>query len=180
MAQLLVRNLEEDVKARLRSRAARSGRSLEAEVRQILRNASHEGDVQSEAEDADQALSSEESETGLGSEIAALFQGHGFKEEDIEQIERLRRPWFEPAARWHLSSEAQASLEARAAAHERTLEAEITAILEEASTVAKPRSEELPRKDFATAVMELFRDNPLQPGEIQEIRGNWTRPAEFE
>ena len=39
MAQLLVRNLEEDVKAKLRRRARRNGRSAEEEVRAILRNA---------------------------------------------------------------------------------------------------------------------------------------------
>ena len=39
MAQLLVRNLENDVKARLQRRARRHGRSTEEEVREILRNA---------------------------------------------------------------------------------------------------------------------------------------------
>lgn len=39
MAQFTVRNLEEDVKARLKKRATRHGASLEEEVRQILRNA---------------------------------------------------------------------------------------------------------------------------------------------
>lgn len=39
MAQFTVRNLEEDVKTRLKRRAARHGSSMEEEVRQILRNA---------------------------------------------------------------------------------------------------------------------------------------------
>ena len=39
MAQIIVRNLEDDVKARLQRRAARHGRSMEAEVRHILRDA---------------------------------------------------------------------------------------------------------------------------------------------
>jgi plasmid stability protein len=39
MAQFIVRNLEEDVKARLKRRAARNGRSMEEEARHILRNA---------------------------------------------------------------------------------------------------------------------------------------------
>jgi antitoxin FitA len=39
MAQLIVRNLEDDVKARLQRRARRRGRSTEEEVRDILRNA---------------------------------------------------------------------------------------------------------------------------------------------
>jgi plasmid stability protein len=39
MAQLIVRNLEEKVKARLKRRAARHGRSMEEEVRHILRDA---------------------------------------------------------------------------------------------------------------------------------------------
>ena len=40
MAQFVVRQLEEEVKARLKRRAERHGRSMEEEVRQILRNAS--------------------------------------------------------------------------------------------------------------------------------------------
>lgn len=39
MAQLLVRNLEESVKARLQRQANRHGHSMEQEVRDILRNA---------------------------------------------------------------------------------------------------------------------------------------------
>ena len=39
MAQFVVRQLEDDVKARLKRRALRHGRSLEDEVRHILRNA---------------------------------------------------------------------------------------------------------------------------------------------
>jgi plasmid stability protein len=39
MAQFIVRNLEDDVKARLKSRAAHHGRSMEEEVRHILRDA---------------------------------------------------------------------------------------------------------------------------------------------
>ena len=39
MAQFIVRDLEDDVKARLKRRAERHGRSMEEEVRDILRNA---------------------------------------------------------------------------------------------------------------------------------------------
>ena len=39
MAQFIVRNLEDDVKARLKRWAASHGRSMEAEVRNILRDA---------------------------------------------------------------------------------------------------------------------------------------------
>lgn len=39
MAQFIVRNLEDDVKARLKQCAERHGRSMEEEVRHILRNA---------------------------------------------------------------------------------------------------------------------------------------------
>ncbi len=37
MASITIRNLDDDVKQRLRVRAARHGRSMEDEVRQILR-----------------------------------------------------------------------------------------------------------------------------------------------
>jgi antitoxin FitA len=62
MAQLVVRNLEESVKTRLQRRARRHGRSMEEEVREILRNAANEKDS---------------AESGLGSEIAALMKGTG-------------------------------------------------------------------------------------------------------
>ena len=39
MAQFVVRNIENEVKVRLRRRAARHGRSMEEEVRDILRDA---------------------------------------------------------------------------------------------------------------------------------------------
>ena len=60
MAQLVVRNLEDEVKARLRQRAARHGRSMEEEIRDILRDA-----VKDEGQ----------SREPLGSRIAARFSG---------------------------------------------------------------------------------------------------------
>jgi plasmid stability protein len=60
MAQMIVRNLEDAVKRKLQRRAARHGRSMEEEVREILRNA-----VKDEARP----------ERGLGTEIAELFRG---------------------------------------------------------------------------------------------------------
>lgn len=42
MAQFIVRDLEDDVKVRLKRRAARHGRSMEEEIRDILRNAAKE------------------------------------------------------------------------------------------------------------------------------------------
>lgn len=65
MAQLVVRKLEEDVKARLQKRAKRHGRSMEEEVRDILRDA-----VKKESKPAE----------GLGTRIAKRFRGLGLKE----------------------------------------------------------------------------------------------------
>lgn len=71
MAQLIVRNLEESVKQRLKRRAQRHGRSMEDEARDILRS----------------ALKSEGSkEPGLGSRIRARFAGLGLKEEEIAEL----------------------------------------------------------------------------------------------
>ena len=71
MAQLLVRNLEDDVKARLQARAKRHRRSLEAEVREILHKAAH---------------AEETPIGGLGSAIAERFKDCGFKEGDIVEL----------------------------------------------------------------------------------------------
>lgn len=45
MGQILVRNLDDDLKSRLRDRARRHGRSTEEEVREILRSAVAAGDT---------------------------------------------------------------------------------------------------------------------------------------
>ncbi len=66
MAQLIVRNLEDDVKTKLQRRARRHGRSTEEEVRVILRDAV-KGDFTARQ--------------GLGSRIAARFTGIGLDED---------------------------------------------------------------------------------------------------
>ena len=62
MAQFIVRNLEDDVKARLKRRAARHGRSMEEEARHILRDA-----VKNQHQRA----------TRLGTRMAARFEKVG-------------------------------------------------------------------------------------------------------
>jgi antitoxin FitA len=62
MAQVLVRNLEDEVKVKLERRARRHGRSMEEEIREILRDA---------------AKKEARSRKGLGTEIAALFRRSG-------------------------------------------------------------------------------------------------------
>lgn len=76
MEQIIVRNLERSVKQRLKRRAAKNGRSMEEEVREILRNAAIEP----------------EHEEGLGTAIAKRFKGIGLK----EQIPELRGYTIEP------------------------------------------------------------------------------------
>jgi plasmid stability protein len=72
MAQLVVRNLDDDVKSKLQKRARRHGRSTEEEVRDILRNAVKEDGARKE---------------GLGSRIAARFKNIGLEEgEEIPEM----------------------------------------------------------------------------------------------
>ena len=77
MAQLVVRNLDDDVKAKLQRRAKRHGRSTEEEVREILRGAVKE-------ESGTRA--------GLGSRIAARFTQIGLDEQIPELRGELARP----------------------------------------------------------------------------------------
>ena len=65
MAQLVVRNLDDEVKAKLRHRAEAHGQSMEEEVRAILRDA-----VKEEVGPR----------SGLGTRIAARFAGIGLRE----------------------------------------------------------------------------------------------------
>lgn len=78
MGQLLVRQLDDDVKEALQRRAQLHGRSMEEEVREILR----------------QAVGSDQSRpVKLGSAIAARFQGTGLPEDVVE----LRGSRVQPA-----------------------------------------------------------------------------------
>jgi antitoxin FitA len=75
---VIVRNLEDAVKRKLQGRAARHGRSLEEEIRDILRNAvKDEGPVR----------------RGFGTGAAALFKGIGLD----RPIPELRGRPFKPA-----------------------------------------------------------------------------------
>jgi antitoxin FitA len=83
MAQILIRNLDDRVKARLQRRAKRNRRSMEAEVREILNNAANENT---------------EPKLGLGSEMAALFSGSGvYLDKPIDEIRgmKMQIPNFE-------------------------------------------------------------------------------------
>jgi antitoxin FitA len=75
MGQLIVRNLENAVKAKLQYRAKRHGRSMEEELRDILRNAANEDDT---SVGLGTEISSLFSQAGLDAEIPE-FRGHGIK-----------------------------------------------------------------------------------------------------
>ncbi|HEU0191713.1 MAG TPA: toxin-antitoxin system [Mycobacterium sp.] len=70
MAQILVRQLDDDTKSRLQRLARQHGRSTEEEVREILRNAVRAVD---------------DPPTRLGSRIAARFEGVGL-DGDIAEL----------------------------------------------------------------------------------------------
>jgi plasmid stability protein len=81
MAQLVIRNLEDDIAARLQRRARRHGRSTEEEVREILRNAVKDEDATGKP---------------LGSRLRARFAGIGL-ENDLPELrgEAARPATFE-------------------------------------------------------------------------------------
>lgn len=62
MAQLIVRNIEDSVKDRLRHRARRHGRSMEEEARAILRQA---------------VLAEPQPKAGIGTQISSRFKNLG-------------------------------------------------------------------------------------------------------
>ena len=77
MAQVIVRNLEDDVKAGLKQRALQHGWSMEEEVRQILRQAVCQAGPR---------------RLGLGSRIVARFAGTGLTEPLPELRGEAARP----------------------------------------------------------------------------------------
>jgi plasmid stability protein len=78
MAQLIVRQLDEDVKLALQRRAKAHDRSTEEEVREILRAAVHTG---------------QPAPVKLGSAISGRFRGHGLRDD----ITELRGQAVQPA-----------------------------------------------------------------------------------
>jgi antitoxin FitA len=80
MAQFVVRNIENAVKSRLQRRAKRNGRSMEEEIRDILRSAVNEEDPVG----------------GLGTEISGLFAKVGLQS-DIPELggHDIKPPSFE-------------------------------------------------------------------------------------
>lgn len=79
MAQLIVRNLEDDIRDRLRAMADAHGRSMEEEVREILREAALRAPL--------------DVGPGLGTRLAGRFRACGLDAE----IEELRGQHVRPA-----------------------------------------------------------------------------------
>ena len=78
MAQLLVRNLDDVVKHLLQRRAARRGRSMEEEAREILRAAAYQDEAETQV-------------AKLGTRIAQRFAGLGLVE-DLPEVHGLAAP----------------------------------------------------------------------------------------
>ena len=77
MASITIRNLEDDVKTRLRRRAAGHGRSMEEEARLILADAVSREPVP---------------ERGMGTAIHELFRPFGGVELELPPREPMREP----------------------------------------------------------------------------------------
>ena len=76
MASITIRNLDDGVKTKLRVRAATNGRSMEEEVRTILR----------------EAVEREGLEKGLGTKLHELFKPFGAVKLEIPPREPMREP----------------------------------------------------------------------------------------
>jgi plasmid stability protein len=79
MAQLIIRKFENELKAKLQCRAKRHGRSMEEEIREILRD----------------ATKTQRRRKGQGTRIAAHFRDIGLR--DGEEIPELHGLHIEPA-----------------------------------------------------------------------------------
>ena len=79
MASVVIRNIDDNVKATLQKRAKRHGRSLEAELRLVL----------TEVAAADVAATPPAE--GFGTRLANLFAEFGLKDMDLEPLPREHR-----------------------------------------------------------------------------------------
>ncbi len=77
MASITIRNLDNDVKTRLRVRAASNGRSMEEEVRRILAEAVERNTAPAQ---------------GLGTALHELFKPFGGVELELPPREPMREP----------------------------------------------------------------------------------------
>ena len=75
MASITVRNIDDDLKRRLRVRAAENGRSMEQEVRNILKAALEDGPAQGR---------------NLGTELHGMFKPFGGVDLEIPPREPMR------------------------------------------------------------------------------------------
>ena len=91
VAQLLVRNLDEDVKRRLQERAARRGHSMEEEVRDILARLGFRS-LDEVLRAAAAALDDQPRAEPLGTRIARRFAGLGLREDLPELHGHAARP----------------------------------------------------------------------------------------
>ncbi|MEO6596512.1 MAG: Arc family DNA-binding protein [Planctomycetota bacterium] len=71
MAQLIVRNLEDDIRDKLRALAAEHGRSMEEEVREILRTA---------------VLAATQPLEKLGTRLVERFRGCNLEDDEVEEL----------------------------------------------------------------------------------------------
>jgi plasmid stability protein len=81
VAQILIRQLDDDVKSKLQRRARAHGRSTEEEVREILRNAVRD---------------QERPPSRLGTRISARFARIGLRDDIAELRGEVRPADFEP------------------------------------------------------------------------------------
>jgi len=163
MAQVLIRNLDEDLKKQLKESAQANGRSLEAEVRERLRSSvSDTGQVQSN--------STNPLARKTRREITDRFRGVGFTPEEVTAIEALRRA---PLVTDELDADVRAYWEERAQANGHTLSEEVRELLTE-----KARWFRATGRGLGSDIVRLFRDDPFERGEIEELplRG-WQSPA---
>jgi plasmid stability protein len=79
MAQLLIRRLDDDAKERLKARAKKHGRSLEAEARAILEGA---------ANGEPMPARHRKKEKGFGTLMHERFKRTGFTDEEYAEFER--------------------------------------------------------------------------------------------
>ena len=101
MPSITVRNIDDDLKKRLKDQATKHGCSMEEEVRRILRVAIHQQEMQEAKDAAAKQIATWEREKaggkpskGLGTEIHERFKALGGVE--LEPLPRVEIRWDNP------------------------------------------------------------------------------------
>ena len=157
MGQVLIRNVDDDLKEQIKRSARMNGRSLEAEMRERLRSSIAESERR-------QPTKAGNADVGFLHETADRPEGMGFTDDDIRAMDEAtaRRPPLTLVG--ELDADVRAYWEERAQANGHTLDDEVRDFLTEQARWFGATGQGL-----GSAIARIFKDSSVEPGAFKEL-----------